>query len=158
MLALASPAKVHELEKSRASERYKAPLPISHRLFSSTAHQPTSANPPVRCKMFASRIFALVAFAIVVAAADCGRGLTAFCNTLPVQYPKGYVGEGCATAGRMCTRERPVSLCCQQIDVSTFVWRTEWILDLLGCITSVLDCCICVLVKLAGYGVRCADY
>ncbi|KAH7902803.1 hypothetical protein BJ138DRAFT_1168825 [Hygrophoropsis aurantiaca] len=70
--------------------------------------------------MFASRIFALVAFAIAVAAADCGGSLHAYCcEKADGPYPKGYVGEHCAVASGTCPAKKHVAICCQQLKGDT---------------------------------------
>ncbi|KAH7907391.1 hypothetical protein BJ138DRAFT_1160286 [Hygrophoropsis aurantiaca] len=68
--------------------------------------------------MFASHIFALVAFAIAVAAADCGTLTEYCCESAAGPYPRGYVGLDCAVASGRCPSEQPVDICCQQLDSS----------------------------------------
>ncbi|KAH7921855.1 hypothetical protein BV22DRAFT_1038117 [Leucogyrophana mollusca] len=71
--------------------------------------------------MFATRIFALVAFAVAVSA-GCGEGQTGVCNnytvTLPVQTPRGYSATDC-TAASECTPKQ-YHMCCQSLSVRTF--------------------------------------
>ncbi|KAH7902979.1 hypothetical protein BJ138DRAFT_1131540 [Hygrophoropsis aurantiaca] len=69
--------------------------------------------------MFASRIFALVAFAIAVAAVDCGANTAYCCEKAEGPYPKGYVGTGCAVASGKCPSKQPISICCQRLESGT---------------------------------------
>ncbi|KAH7907388.1 hypothetical protein BJ138DRAFT_1160266 [Hygrophoropsis aurantiaca] len=65
--------------------------------------------------MFASRIFALVAFAIVVAA-GCDQGTTGVCcNDKPALTPQGYSATDCAATCGSCTPQQ-YHMCCQSIN------------------------------------------
>ncbi|KAH7904818.1 hypothetical protein BJ138DRAFT_1165896 [Hygrophoropsis aurantiaca] len=68
--------------------------------------------------MFTSRIFALVAFAIVVAA-GCDQGMNGVCcNDKPALTPRGYSAADCAAASGTCAPKQ-YHMCCQSSDGHT---------------------------------------